>query len=62
MLHAPGARLGGNEPMNVKYLALATFLVGIATVVIGRFRHDSGHLIGGSIMIGAGLLALKDSK
>jgi hypothetical protein len=48
--------------MNVKYMALATFLVGIATVVIGGFQHDSGHTIGGSIMIGAGLLALKDAK
>jgi hypothetical protein len=51
------------EPaMNVKYLAIATFLVGVVTVVIGGFHHDQGHLIGGSIMLGAGLLALKDAK
>jgi hypothetical protein len=48
--------------MNIKYLALATFLVGIATVVIGGLHHDSGHLIGGAILVGAGLLTLKDAK
>jgi hypothetical protein len=48
--------------MNIKYLALATFVIGFITVVIGGVHHDDGHLIGGSIMLGAGLLALKDPR
>jgi hypothetical protein len=48
--------------MKIKYLALVTFVIGIITIVIGGVHHDDGHLIGGSIMLGAGLLALKDAR